>query len=316
MVGNSHLAALKSGWKQIGEEFSDVSITMFGAPGSSFFDVDVRDGQIVAGSEKAAASFEQTGGTATVPVEDFDAVVVVSAGLGFRDTLASLKTHLPYFLISERFSIAVLSSRRDRRERKWTTANGILRQVRGGALRILGDRLPPSLQLRVRTRLARRPLVSASAFDATLRGTVRASHAGHLTSRLAEECDLPVYYLPTPRPSAALKHMSSGSMLARADEDGWGELIARKIDAAIDDALDGLARVVPQPPETIERSLFTLAKFSQGSSRLNDDGTAHADYDSVHMNAQYGALVLRDLIGRLRADRVRAGPAADRPHLT
>ena len=57
---------------------------------------------------------------------------------------------------------------------------------------------------------------------------------------------------------------------------------------------------LPQPQKTITGGVFTQAKYSTGSKRLNvgdrQSGQAHKPDDHQHMNAGYGMHVWRDLL--------------------
>lgn len=315
MVGNSHLAAMKSGWQLMSDEYSDIDIVMFGAPGSSFFTIDVRNGQIIADTSKAAESFEKTGGARAIEIDDFDAVVLVGGGLSLMDTIKTLSTHLPYELISDAFPASAILGARQRRKANWKSAKGIYRLARMAAIGLFVDRLPGQWKRQVQVQLAKRQVISDALFSAVLRETVAASHLGYLIRQLAEESDRPLYFIPTPRPSFSYVALHEGSVIARAHYTGWGEVIGQKTEQAFEDALDGLATVIRQPSETVYEALFTQKKYSSGSTRLLDDGDGHDEFDSFHMNEQYGALVLRLLIDRIRQDRTSEA-ASDRPHLT
>lgn len=58
-------------------------------------------------------------------------------------------------------------------------------------------------------------------------------------------------------------------------------------------------RVLVQPQESVVDGIFTARRFSRNSSRLDvgdrQSGRAHDNTDHQHMNADYGALVWRDI---------------------
>ncbi|MEX0969039.1 MAG: hypothetical protein WD046_01190 [Paracoccaceae bacterium] len=60
------------------------------------------------------------------------------------------------------------------------------------------------------------------------------------------------------------------------------------------------ARFVPQPKETLAATGFTYDRFAKGSLRLNEERAAHDDTERKHMNAAFGALILRDILAALR----------------
>jgi hypothetical protein len=60
------------------------------------------------------------------------------------------------------------------------------------------------------------------------------------------------------------------------------------------------AQVLYQPADTLADSYSTLSAYSKGSSRLSighdNDNERHPEIDVYHMNADFGALVLRSLL--------------------
>lgn len=61
-----------------------------------------------------------------------------------------------------------------------------------------------------------------------------------------------------------------------------------------------------QPPETIGRDGLTLERFAIGGERVN--GTAYAEDDSQHMNAEMGEIMLTQIAARL-GDQTKARPS-------
>ncbi|UPH71490.1 hypothetical protein LGT41_0001350 [Abyssibius alkaniclasticus] len=60
------------------------------------------------------------------------------------------------------------------------------------------------------------------------------------------------------------------------------------------------ATFVPQPPETLDEAGFTRAHFAQNSLRFRPDAAPHPEDERNHMNAAFGALMLRDILAALR----------------
>jgi hypothetical protein len=54
-----------------------------------------------------------------------------------------------------------------------------------------------------------------------------------------------------------------------------------------------------QRPETVERGIFSRMDLSKGSIKNVSGGVPHDDIDHVHMNSEYGVVMLRDILSAL-----------------
>ena len=93
IVGNSHLAALKLGWKEIAHDFPKIELDFFGSHRDSMMRTEVRDGRLVAFDSKVRSKLKMTGGHHNIDLARYDFFVIVGMGFGLHPTLAILDTH-------------------------------------------------------------------------------------------------------------------------------------------------------------------------------------------------------------------------------
>jgi len=102
ILGNSHAAAIRQGWKAIGDDYPDVAITFFAAPGPLLRELILRDGVLVTTNEQLASFFAMTsGGQSEIRLSDYDRVVIAGAGIGASRFSAIYRTHRPYDMLIE-----------------------------------------------------------------------------------------------------------------------------------------------------------------------------------------------------------------------
>jgi hypothetical protein len=141
--------------------------------------------------------------------------------------------------------------------------------------------------------------LSQAVRDAVLRNGVEGSVAWKLASMIRNVSDVPILASHTPlraadvsqRFEATLKNcMSYDAMIARSQM-FW-------------DAVQ--VQVLTQPPITRYRDILTQRSFSRGSRGLRGVGLEHDDTDRSHMNAEYGAIYLRQLQAELSKRALRS----------
>jgi hypothetical protein len=82
LVGDSHLAAIKSGWEIVGREYPEIEASFFGAPAEKSENIAFESGRLVPKTEQAARYFKLTsGGQEFMSPADYDLIVLV--GFGF-----------------------------------------------------------------------------------------------------------------------------------------------------------------------------------------------------------------------------------------
>jgi len=93
VIGNSHLAALKQAWDQYKNNFSDIELIFFGAPGKSLSFVEIQNGCLISKSDKTAEYFRFTsGGLDKIDCAEFDGVLFYGK-LNIRLFATTFKTH-------------------------------------------------------------------------------------------------------------------------------------------------------------------------------------------------------------------------------
>jgi hypothetical protein len=101
IIGNSHAAALRQGWKAIAGDYPQVSITFFAAPGPLLREVVVEERALVSTNERLSAFFRMTsGGKAEIRPSDYDRIVVAGSGIGIARFSELYRTHRPFDLLS------------------------------------------------------------------------------------------------------------------------------------------------------------------------------------------------------------------------
>jgi len=99
-----------------------------------------------------------------------------------------------------------------------------------------------------------------------------------------------LFICPSPARSAPLGNRPEGNALLTLD--------ALNTAASECATLIG-AQYVPQPTATLAPGFYTQAEFSIGSRRFIANQPAHPIAERNHMNAAYGALMLRDILAAL-----------------
>lgn len=142
-------------------------------------------------------------------------------------------------------------------------------------------------------------LASDRFVDALLAERLKQTLAYEVIERLAKATRKPLYYIKNPFFSAKILEHRKGAFLRQAISAGATEILAARIEAAIDLTLGKHATVITQPPETIEMHCFTKDIFSQGSVRLSQRAPEHKGDDFGHMNAEFGLLVLEAAFAKI-----------------
>lgn len=86
VIGNSHLAAIKQGWDQVGADFPWLKPQFFGARADALLDLQAQDGRLVPANDDLAAKLAHTsGGDAEIDPSRFDAALLV--GMNYIPTM-------------------------------------------------------------------------------------------------------------------------------------------------------------------------------------------------------------------------------------
>ncbi len=126
---------------------------------------------------------------------------------------------------------------------------------------------------------------------------LRNSLAYSLASQVRQISDTPIYIMPAP----LLDERTADRV--RFEIVGYDEYFS-----LMTQALDiPKAHLLKQPEQTITRGHYTKLEFSKDAVRLavagKQEGIQHKDEDYNHMNADYGAVRLKDFFERLVADK-------------
>lgn len=262
-IGNSHLAAFKTGWKQLLSSERTFEPTFFGAVKNTLKTLRFDDDILRSSDPEVRASLLRTsGGLDAIPTADFDFFVLVALGLGPGRQLRLLETHVPLSL---------------------------------------DDAMPGAPQR-----------VSDTFFARVITDNASRSTAIRLARGIHRVSGKPVYVFPQPMPSTAIlgdrlqRQWSFWQQLASPRVRAW----AREQQLAVGAAVSTKAIIVmDQPAHTLEGQL-TAARFCESSVRLTGDlDRPHAEDDSFHMNAAFGAACLADLSRRLVTNPISAAPA-------
>lgn len=254
LIGNSHLAALALGWRQIAPRYPDIAITFFGAKASFLDGLRVFDRGLRAEDDDLRKKIEWlSGGISEIVVDDYDAFWFVGNEFGVHTVLA------PYLAY-------------------WAEAH---------------------------TPDPKRTPVSDALFlelgEAALRGTL----AMDLFRRLRQTTDAPVSFVCQPEPSAAALESREGRTQAFRLAERQGDRVALAEQAArVFASIEARERVtvLRQPDETRAGPLLTQAHWGRGSVRLQRGlSTEHGDHDLMHMNGDYGAIMLAACLDTLTA---------------
>ncbi len=142
-------------------------------------------------------------------------------------------------------------------------------------------------------------VVSRECFGRASDGYLRMSKAVRLGELLATQLRKPVFLCPQPMPTKSLLQGEEFSHLSLGVKAGDEDSLARSFqDFATTYKFENI-ELLPQPPETLHSSMFTQEVFSHGSVRLTKEfDRTHPGDDHAHMNAAYGALVLKNLFAR------------------
>lgn len=102
IIGNSHAAALRQGWKSIAGDFPGITLTFFAAPRHLLREIAFRDGVLAPVNEDLANFFKITSGNKTeIRPSEYDRIVIAGAGIGVVRFSEIYRTHRPFQMISD-----------------------------------------------------------------------------------------------------------------------------------------------------------------------------------------------------------------------
>ena len=133
--------------------------------------------------------------------------------------------------------------------------------------------------------------ISQAVFDANLTDQVRNGPVGHIADLIAQVSNKPLYYSPSPlplnyKPFKIKRHFPYEKFIERIVDTHFKTL---NVD------------VIPQPKSTRHNDAYTkyeFGKFDEETGKLKR-GADKTRPDIQHMNANYGALIIKELMERL-----------------
>lgn len=143
--------------------------------------------------------------------------------------------------------------------------------------------------------------VSDACFEAAARGIVGRSFGLNICRSLAELTDKPIFLSPQPFPSDAILHRRAAKHAGwrLLHEGGDDRAIAGLFDRLLKDFHGGRLLTLPPPPATMSAPLLTHDRYSRDSRHLFQPDEAHRTTEFFHMNVEFGALCLQDLLSRV-----------------
>lgn len=265
LVGNSHLAALRQGWDDLGAEFPGCQVDFFGAPGHVWRRMRLEAGKVLSLPDDAGIapalrdSLLRGFGAPSIDLGSYDAVVRVGDSIGEQEHAGLLAA----FVID---GVPVTEGR------------------------------------------AGLPRLSAAAYAECCAALAQTALPGRGWRGWAKPR---LYLVAMPRPVE--------TCAARAGEKmrHWVDLAAMSADTGpalaaylprVEALLAGAGLTLISPPPGLQGpSGLTRAAFARGSLNLIARKRLPED-EPRHMNAAYGAAMLRVLLDRLRADLLSSAP--------
>jgi len=247
VIGNSHIAALMLGWKQMECDYPSTRFTFFGAPGTQMRNLKISPGSLVPTTAELREHIMRTGSNAEIK-GDYDIFLI--CGLQFNAV-----------------QIAPLYA-----------------EYRAEAF----------------AKDSRTP-ISDECFVRSLQGCLGGTLAVKTITKLHQVTSAPIALIPQPFPG----EMVNGSLLfGNVRDNRSGESIAKLFDTACRRlARDLDVQIVFQPEFTKSGPLHTKAAYSAGSIKFGDLNTKLPKHESMHMNVDYGVVMLREVLSSLDIEK-------------
>ena len=259
IVGNSHVAAVRSAWQKLQPEFRGIDISFFAAPLNIFSSFTLSENRQfgvldVSGCPSRTVNIIKlnSGGYLSRNFNDFDHVVIVGGRWGMPEILKIYSAYLgengyePHTNRQSRIETVFLELCRDLVQRYFPQT----------ALFECGH---PNMHIIPAPRRSERLLPTESNIE-----------------------------------QFGQQRYASGKYLNLCNHNGLKELINLQ-SALFVQSVEALGMSChPQLPETIGEFGLTKARFSDAPERLQTN--LRVEIDNIHMNSEYGALFLRDFL--------------------
>ena len=259
IIGNSHVAALRRAWAQYPGRWPGICPAFVAAPRSLLLHTMVRDGRLVPTSPATLQALQRLGGNASLDLSAHDVFVIVGG------------------------SMTLLTAVQPYRDARWP------------GLPSVAD-CPDLVQRPQR-------LISGQAAQAIVLADLSQRMGVQLAERLRTGTICPICLVEQPRLSDEVRttRHPAARLHKIAIRAGDATAIARLFETAATAALaPSGTRFLPQPAQTVSQQLFTASRYMTGSERLDPvQGALHDRDDMTHANANYGALVLDQIMSAL-----------------
>jgi len=147
-------------------------------------------------------------------------------------------------------------------------------------------------------------IISRAALQAAISGIIDDSAAVRTIVKLSSRGPKPIFLIPEPLPSENI--VTTGPLWAGSYMSTLHDIYTERLRAMADDKGVGLAC---QGADTITKGAFTRACYSIGATQLNRGG-AYGDDELLHMNSEFVAKILCEMLPRFLARLGRSTTAA------
>lgn len=316
VFGNSHIAAMHLGWKQIAPSYPQTEVVFFGAPNGDMSGVDYSDATLVPTEERVAENFRHSGGSEQISLADYDAIVIVGCRIGLMHYHRELGSSRLFTAQAARNQGAGQTKKAATERASAKPPRSFTQRLRGRLARLLPAVFGRKTQAPVaqpvapeeanpnRAKNNRRNkgrIISRTFMSRAIEQMVRASRLYYFADNISSEMDLPVFFVASPHASTYSLVRDPKYKLGQTVNNGWNEPFADVFWSGLSTALAGKATVVRQPEETVVDHVFTREEYSLTRKGTNASNEEVEMIDNVHMNAAYGAIVMRELVAQIAA---------------
>lgn len=268
VFGNSHAGMLNQAYCKDRPE--NLHLTFFAQQGQGPINVGLRGSEIFAAKRELRRSLRRLGMPLQVDLRDYDAIVMVAMTATIFSVLPFVTGHSVY---------------------GWPSSQEEIEKVKHSDAEPL-----------------ERPFISEAAVRHAIKGEIKANLAHRLVEMVRNVCDVPIFLVPQPFPSADVledKNRHIGLRRMRWRKDGRDAVVClRQAHNEVFSGWDGV-RILAQPRGTVAHDFLTRPEYARGGARLNTSGT-QPETDILHANVKYGQMVLEQI--KTAAQALETGP--------
>lgn len=253
IIGNSHIAAIKTGWDYLNGELASIITPTFAAARGRGLEAFKCEGTIFQPTTELSRNELRftSGGLEYIDFNDYAAIVTAGLYFGRYRLVKNLSRHRTEELLPQK---------------------------------------PP------------RYLISEEVQNLTIEKVIRRGFCAKTAAQFRKATKAPIFAFEQPMPRQAVLIESNrkgkwrfAKRLRQQINDIWSRETGKLRE-------DYDFHVLNQPEATLTEDGLTLDEFGIGSTRLREGfDEEHRDNEFLHMNARYGALILRQLADKLQA---------------